>query len=288
VNTEERVLVNKWHRKFGPLIEATFSSRVSVISPPRTGSTLVARILWSSQLVSHHCHEPFEAMYWGNGGEETVSNVFTRPMEVATGVRRQLSGFGSVEKGLLIKEMTFQLAPDQFRFLARISTVPIIFVIQDPRLSASSRLRIVKELKRAETFDPHESGWPTLRDQIEICRQEDIPYLIVDSDQLRRNPQPILNRLATALELDRLESNWDDRSGLQLCCPEVGKLMGDLRTHDDPFYRRVLSSNTIEPPDAFDLRAIEVNLAKAGFGSALGEWMAIFSALAGDEHLLTA
>src|SRR5215470_10655307 len=178
---QEQLSTTKWYQKYGNVIAVAFKSRVSVISPPRTGSTLIARILWSSQLVSHHCHEPFEAMYWSNGGEETVSKVLLEPMELTTGLRRSLSEIDGAGKGLLLKEMTFQLTPDQFMFLAEISTLPIIFVIRDPRLSSSSRLRIVKELRGEDTFNPCESGWPALMDQIGICRRESIPYVIVDS-----------------------------------------------------------------------------------------------------------
>lgn len=276
-----------WYERFGPTLEQRFPIRSALISPPRTGSTLIARILWSSGIISHHCHEPFEALYWGNGGEETVENILFKPMEVATGARQPLAEIAlPQDAGLLLKEMTFQLNAEQFLFMAEVSTTPIIFVVRDPRLAAVSRLRIVGELTGAKTFKPEESGWIALQDQINLCKNHNLPYVIVDSGALRRNSTNILQKLANALGVETLASHWDNKTGLQLCAPEVGILMGDVRAHDDPFYRRVLASTSIQPPDQVDFNAIEKRLTDAGLSDEVKEWLDIYSDVIRDRNIL--
>lgn len=263
-----------------------FETRVSLLSPPRTGSTVVARLLWQRPELTHHCHEPFEASYWSDAGVESVANVLTRPMEIATGQRVPLA---TIERGgLLIKEMTFQMGPDELRFAAQTATCPVLFVVRDPRLSTTSRLRIVKELSNADTFAPIESGWPSLDEQVQWLRAEAIPYVIVDSERLRAAPGPALAGLATRLGLSPWadDPSWTPRPGLSLCTPEVGALMGEGRTADDPFYRRVLSSTGVEPPDAVDWDREEHRIAQAGLTRPVAEWMAIHERLLDDPNLV--
>ncbi|WP_151898230.1 hypothetical protein [Streptomyces sp. C8S0] len=68
-----------------------YETRLALISPPRTGSTAVARLLWQHPAVTHHCHEPFEACYWGDQGLESVESILTNPMEVESGGRVPLA-----------------------------------------------------------------------------------------------------------------------------------------------------------------------------------------------------
>ncbi len=262
-----------------------FSIRIALLSPPRTGSTVVARLLWQGSTITHHCHEPFEAMYWSGAGRDTVAKVLERPMEVATGQRVPIASITG--GGLLIKEMTFQMGMGEVSFLTRVATCPVVFVIRDPRLSTTSRLRIVKELSNAETFPPFESGWTALKEQVQFMRSTGVPYVIVDSDDLRSIPRSALTALSARLGLPPWpdDPSWDPRPGLQLCAPEVGALMGDGRTADDPFYRRVLSSTRIEPPDAVDWQREEHRIAQAGLTAHVAEWMEIHRRLLDDEHL---
>ncbi|WP_151898231.1 hypothetical protein [Streptomyces sp. C8S0] len=107
----------------------------------------------------------------------------------------------------------------------------------------------MRQLNGAETFPAFESGWQSLREQMELCRARDIPYVIVDSDDLRADPAGVTAELMAAVglpQVDGLES-WAPRPGLQLVSPEVGALMSDVRKGDDPFYRKVLGSNGIQP-----------------------------------------
>jgi len=257
--------------------------RVVLISPPRTGSTVVARLLWQHALITHHCHEPFEACYWGDQGAESVAGCLNNPMQVATGDRVRLADVprGS---GLLIKEMSFQPTTDQFDELAGIATAPLIFVVSDPRLSTTSRLRIVRELSAASTFPPFESGWQSLAEQVARCRERGVPYVLLDSDDLRADPTGMTAALMTAVGLPSqagLES-WSPRPGLQLCSPEVGALMSDVRRADDPFYRKVLGSNGIQPRASVDWDREEALISAAGLAGEIETWLGLYREMRAD------
>ncbi len=264
-----------------------YQTRVVLISPPRTGSTAAARLLWQHSAITHHCHEPFESCYWGNQGEESVRNCLFNPMEIDTGDRVPLADvpYGS---GLLVKEMSFQLSAGQFGVLARIATVPLVFVMCDPRLSTTSRLRIVRQLSGADTFPPFESGWQSLYEQLELCRQRGIPYALVDSDDLRADPVGVTAALMAAIGLPSaagLEA-WLPRPGLQLCSPEVGALMSDVRRKDDPFYRKVLGSTGIQPRDAVDWDQENAMISAAGLSDDVEKWLRCYEELRADPALM--
>ena len=268
-------------------LAATYHIRVMLISPPRTGSTPVARLLWQHSAITHHCHEPFEASYWGGAGDDSVAANLFRPMRVDTGDRIDIDAVppGS---GVLIKEMSFQLDPAQFRFLAEASTTPVVFVLRDPRLSTVSRLHIVDELSGARTFPPDESGWPALAEQVRLCRKHAIPYALVDSTDLRTDPAGIAGGLLAALGLPAEAGlgAWQPRPDLDLCAPEVRELMGERRRADDPFYRRVLGSAGIEPPDAVDWAAAEALIDSAGLAGQVAGWRADYAELRADPALV--
>ena len=82
------------------------------------------------------------------------------------------------------------------------------------------------------------------------------------------------------------DPRWEPRPDLQLCAPEVGALMGEARTTDDPFYRRVLASTGIEPPDAIDWEREERRIAQAGLTRHVARWMEIHRRLQRDEQLV--
>lgn len=264
-----------------------YETRVALVSPPRTGSTAVARLLWQHEAITHHCHEPFEACYWGNQGMDSVESCLRNPMEIETGDRVALADVprGS---GLLVKEMSFQLSATQFDQLAGLTTAPMVFVMSDPRLSTTSRLRIVRELSGAETFPPFESGWQSLREQLEFCRQRDIPYVLVDSDDLRADPAGVTEALMAATGLPSaagLES-WAPRPGLRLCSPEVGALMSDVRRADDPFYRKVLGSNGIQPRGDVDWDRENAAVVAAGLSDDVTKWLHFHEEMRADPALV--
>lgn len=265
-----------------------YTHRLALISPPRTGSTAVARLLWQHPSVTHHCHEPYEACYWGDQGPESVESVLSHPMEVASGERVALS---EVPRGggLLMKEMSFQLSDAQFTQFVGLATAPPVFVICDPRLSTTSRLRIVRELNGARTFPPFESGWQSLREQVELCRARDLPYVLVDSDDLRADPAGVTAALIAAIGLPSVDGleNWSPRPGLRLVSPEVGALMSDARKEDDPFYRKVLGSSGIQPRGEVRWEREEAAIAAAGLTDDVAKWRHWYEEMRADPALIT-
>ncbi|PRY44805.1 hypothetical protein [Umezawaea tangerina] len=264
-----------------------YRTRVVLVSPPRTGSTAVARLLWQHSMITHHCHEPFEACYWGDGGTASVESCLRQPMVVDTGERVALADVAP-GSGLLVKEMSFQLSAAQFEQLTRIATAPPVFVMSDPRLSTTSRLRIVRELSGTSTFPPFESGWQSLHEQLEFCRRRDIPYVLVDSDDLRADPTGMTTALTAAVGLppaDGLEE-WVPRPGLQLCSPEVGALMSEVRRSDDPFYRKVLGSTGIQPRGDVDWDREDAAISAAGLADDVAKWLDRYQEMRADPALV--
>ncbi|MFI6726027.1 hypothetical protein [Streptomyces atratus] len=208
-------------------------------------------------------------------------------MEVTSGERVALADVprGS---GLLMKEMSFQLSEAQFAQLVGLATAPPIFVICDPRLSTTSRLRIVRELNGAQTFPPFESGWQSLREQVELCRARDIPYVLVDSDDLRADPAGVTATLMSAVGLPSVGGleNWSPRPGLQLVSPEVGELMSDVRKGDDPFYRKVLGSSGIQPRGEVCWEREEAAIAAAGLADDVAKWRHWYEEMRADPALI--
>lgn len=259
------------------ILTATCDPRVALVSPPRTGSTAVARLLWQHSAIRYHCHEPFEAMYWGARPAGSAAAVLRHPLDMTTGERVTIDA-GSPPGGLLVKEMTFQLDAARFAFLARLCTAPVVFVIRDPRLSTTSRLRIVRELNHATTFPPAESGWPALAAQVRTCREQGIRHVIVDTDDVRADPAGMTAALVAACGLPPEPGlhTWAPRPDLRLCAPEVGALMGAARTADDPFYRRVLASSGVQPPERTDWGATEAAIRAAGLSADVMRWSEIY------------
>lgn len=264
-----------------------YDTRVALVSPPRTGSTAVARLLWQHSAITHHCHEPYEACYWGDQGEASVRTCLSNPMVVETGERVTLADVPK-GSGLLMKEMTFQLSAAQFEQLAGLTTAPVVFVMSDPRLAATSRLRIVRELYQADTFPPFESGWQSLHEQLEYCRQRDIPHVLVDSDELRADPAGVTTALIAAMGLPAIDglASWTPRPGLQLVSPEVGALMSDARREDDPFYRKVLGSKGIQPRGEVDWDRENAAIAAAGLTDEVEKWLRLHEEMRTDPALV--
>lgn len=274
------------------LVEQRFGDRVVILSPPRSGSTPVARMLWQSPAFSqgYHCHEPFEARYWGGQGDDTVLRSVLCPMHVVSGERVD-AGTLAGRPSLVLKEMCFQLDTPAFDWLTVVATRPIVFVMRDPRLSIVSRLRIVKELDGSTTFPPEHSGWDALAGQVARCRERQTPYVIVDSQRLRRAPDQQAQALLERLGLQPMTSitgitHWQQRTGLQLCSPEVGALMSEVRTGSDPFYRRVLTSTGIQPPDAIDDEGLDQQIHEAGLTARSAQWQDAYRLLQQDPNML--
>src|SRR6185312_15417177 len=160
--------------------------------------------------------------------------------------------------------------------------------MRDPRLAITSRLRIVAALGGDETFPPDESGWPALVHHVEACKVRGIPYVLIDSGDLRNAPEEMARLLAERLGLPHQAglSRWEARTGLQLCAPEVAALMSDERRRNDPFYRRLLGSDGIQPGDAVDWSAEAEMIDRAGLTGHVERWLGWYAELRRDPRLL--
>lgn len=221
-----------------------------LIGPPRTASTAVSRILWNHPQVGWYAHEPFEATWYQGAGPERAAELLEAPEPVL-----DLGGRGT-GGALVVKEMTFQVG-DAFPLLASLATRPIIFLIRDPRLCVASRMRVLEASGRPQVFPLRESGWDDLARQLDHVRREGIAHTIVDSGDLRADPEavtpPLLERLGLAYDPSLLSWGASEATGLS-----------SVSGAEDPFYQQVLQSRGIEP-DAEPMPALEDFPTRDGF-----------------------
>jgi Sulfotransferase domain len=214
-------------------VRARHGEVLLVVSPPRTASTALARILWNHERVGWYSHEPFEATWYQGAGPESAAALLEAPEPVA-----ELGGRGTGE-ALVVKEMTFQ-AGGAFPLLASLATRPLVFLIRDPRLCVASRMRVLEASGRPPVFPLRESGWEDLARQLEHVRREGIEHAIVDSGDLRADPvavvPPLLARLGLAYDPSLLTWGASQATGLS-----------SVSGAEDPFYQQVLQSRGLEP-----------------------------------------
>jgi hypothetical protein len=205
-----------------------------LVGPPRTASTAVSRILWNHPAVGWYAHEPFEPTWYEHAGVERAAELLDAPAPVAG-----LGGRGAGD-ALVVKEMTFQVG-DAFPLLAELATRPLVFLIRDPRLTIASRMAVLRRAGRPEAFPLRESGWEDLARQLAHVRRAGIAHMVVDSSDLRRDPgavvPPLLDALGLPFAPDLLRWSSSEATGLSA-----------VSGAEDPFYRRVLDSQGIEPP----------------------------------------
>jgi len=208
-----------------------------LLGPPRTASTAVSRILWNHPQVGWYSHEPFEPTWYQRAGAERAAELLEAPEAVDDLDPARPRGAG---EALVVKEMTFQVG-DAFPLLASLATRPLVFLIRDPRLTIASRMKVLRRSGRPEVFPLRESGWEDLARQLAYVRRERIPHVVVDSSDLRRTPEAVvpslLDRLGLTFTPDLLAWRSSDATGLSA-----------VSGAEDPFYRRVLDSQGIEPP----------------------------------------
>lgn len=209
-----------------------------IVAPPRSCSTALARVFWNLPHHRYYSHEPFEITYYEGADLGEVADLLVEAPEIADldpSRRREFSA-----DGLLIKEMTFQVGAE-FPLLLDLTTRPVVFLIRDPRLCVVSRMGALRRQGRPSTFDPVESGWTQLAEQVEETRRRGVPYVVVDANGFRSDPGRVVGQLAEALEFPYSDGllRWHSS--------RVGSL-SVMHQGADPFYDRVLRSRGIEPP----------------------------------------
>ena len=245
-------------------LEERHDDIVVIVSPPRCSSTAVARLLWEHPSVRYYCHEPFEVTYYEGRGLDAVSRKLAEPLDLTDLTSRRPD---PESNSLVIKEMPYQVG-DRFVLLAELATRPLLFLIRDPRLSIASRMRKRREVGDEPLFPEIETGWGLLARQIAEARRREIPHLIVDTGELRNEPEAVLPAVFSGLGLSYTPAILDWRA-----CPEVE--LDNLAGRHRHLYRRVLESDGLQPA----LRrppAIESFPAPGGWRDHVEECLAIY------------
>lgn len=206
-----------------------------IVSPPRCGSTALARVFWEHPSVRYYSHEPFEITYYQGAGLDDVAAKLAAPLDLAA-----LAPEAAPEgRSLVIKEMPYQVG-DHFMLLARLATPPLVFLLRDPRLNIASRMDKKRQVGDSPFFPLVETGWTLLAQQIDACRQAAIPYLIVEASDFRNAPEAVLPRVfeQAGLAFSPAMLAWQAYHEVDL------DNLGGAHSH---LYRRVLTSTGIQP-----------------------------------------
>jgi hypothetical protein len=168
-----------------------------IVAPPRTSSTALSRIFWEQPSVRYYAHEPFEVVYFNQRPVGDALAKLRKPLDLRAIKRNPGDGVG---RTLVIKEMPYQVG-DYFSYLVSLTRKPVIFLIRDPRQNIYSRMRKKIEVGDSPLFPLIESGWQLLDSQISSCRQQGIPFVIIDSADYRRAPEPMFKAFFSAMDL---------------------------------------------------------------------------------------
>ncbi|WP_018685276.1 hypothetical protein [Actinokineospora enzanensis] len=206
-----------------------------VISPPRSASTALSRVIWNNPGVRYYSHEPYESTYFRGLDRAEASAALANPLDLADVVGAKTGD------GLLVKEISFQLGDNLPDLLAR-TAHPVVFLLRDPRLTIASRRRVKELQSQPPDFPLVETGWHDLVAQIDHCRAHDVEHLVIDAFDFRSDPAPILRSLVEAwgLDFDPAQLSWQPRPGLNLSNHRVGGV--------DHYFTRVLHSRGLELP----------------------------------------
>lgn len=204
-----------------------------ILAPPRSSSAVFARVFWEHPSIGFYCHEPFDLMYHKGLDLNHVIKALEYPLNLNSFKRNYTKS-----NNLVIKAMSFQVGQD-FHLLASLTKNPIMFVIRDPRLAFSSRMKKLAEGRQNPIFPLAESGWISLNSQIQQCKKLKIPYLVFDARDFRNSPKTIFEKACEKLGL--IFSNnilsWKSVEDMDL-----GNL-GDEQKH---WYQRILVSTGIQ------------------------------------------
>ena len=215
-------LARKIRQRFDPVL--------LVVSPPRSGSTALARAFWQHPAFRWYVHEPFDRAYHQGGGGESVLTAMRDPIDVGD----RCAG------GLVLKEMTFQVGSRAGELVAAAS-LPVVIALRDPRLAIESRMRQRRRAGQEPSFPHNESGWRDLVKILDRLRAGRVPHVIVETTTLRARPAHCLEALCARLGIgytpDMLD--WPAASGMRL---------GQLASEQTHWYERVLRSRGFEPP----------------------------------------
>lgn len=254
-------------------LQDRFDPVLLILSPPRCGSTALARSLWQHPLFRWYLHEPYDRVYHRGADWVAVEQAVSNPLDVA-----EVTGAGSLgATGMIVKEMTFQpgqLLPE----LMAAATLPLVFTIRDPRLAIASRMRQREKSGLNPRFPAVESGWLDLEAALAAIRYRNIPYCIVEITRLRARPELTLPTLCERLGLQYTAEllSWPGLSDVPL-----GHIDGKQRH----WYERVLSSTGFEPPDE-EIPELDAFPAEVGTRAHVIECMRIYQEIVTNPLLV--
>ncbi len=207
-----------------------------IVSPPRCSSTAFARVFWEQPSIRYYAHEPFEGTYFLNQDLDHVLENLRHPLDLRDIKRFSFPGDG---RSLVIKEMPYQVG-EMFPLLVSLTHKPVIFLTRDPRQNIASRMAKKMEVGDDPLFSHIETGWQLIVEQVNMCKEARIPYMIVDAIDFRNQPGETFDQIFMRLGLPFQKGilSWKSR-------PEVD--IDNLEGDHDHLYLEVLSSTGMKP-----------------------------------------
>lgn len=214
-------------------LSTRFGSVYVILSPPRCGSTVLARVFWEQPSVRYYAHEPFERMYYGKLGLASAFEALNKPIDLTKYYKPAASG-----SSLVVKDITFQVGPHAGQLFS-LARKPVLFLIRNPRLSILSKILGRLEVSLPVPIPDLETGWESLAAQVRLAQELQVPYVVVDFADLQNSPHKVLSAIC-------------DRWGLPEASPTFAyetkpdiplDNLGGIHMH---FYRRALTSSAIE------------------------------------------
>jgi len=204
-----------------------------IVSMPRTGSTLLATLFLllrdhdGKHVFERYIHEPAAPIFWENKPIESFLDVAD----------------GKLTERDIVQESAYQFTAKEIAhwFLHR-ARKPIAFVMRHPQLAWPSRWRIMVREWLAEDPDSPDAGrfhdaldgndfsdlgdiltsrvtqpdngWYSFISLINLCREEDIEFVIVDNARFRSDPDRVLGEMCQRWghDFDDAMTTWDDLS----------------------------------------------------------------------------
>jgi len=243
---------------------------VVIVSPPRCGSTPLSRVFWEHPSFRYYCHEPFECAYFDEEGFNSACEKLQSPTDLA---ELKMQETPHTTSGLVIKEMPYQVG-DNFPHLIAMSSGPIVFLLRNPMLSVHSRYRKKLEAGQKPVFPVAEMGFELVSNQIAYCRDQGIPFLIVDSEDIRNKPNQVLSQV-----FERLDLSWSSSFTKWKALPHID--LDNLDGRHTHLYTRVLQSTGIQPNNA-PPRTLEDFPVDNGFRDHVAYSMNIYETLRAD------
>ena len=232
-----------------------------LIAPPRSCSTVFSRALSQHSGIEAYFHEPCGRYFYENTTQETI-----------------IKALEGLKPSCLIKEMSFQFRnlPMAMSFLHHARNPPV-FLVRDPHLTLESRVRMVlgdlasepattaaqkkriseaietkdyagmEDLLTENVFPISRTGWDDIGAQMDACRKDGLPFVVVEANSFRREPSRVLARLCEfwGLPFETGMLSWESRRQSPL---------GALSRHE-AWYKTVVESRRVLPPEDEEIQA---------------------------------